>query len=115
MVELILKIKPFQLQPQQMTLYLAVFDFQPDFVDELEFTEGEILVVQKSIDDNWFLVSSHSHDQGHKQNCETLGIFPKVFVEEISNDSLAAQAEKSSIKSQSFVESGLAPDVNHYC
>ena len=64
-----------------MSLCAAICDCEADFIDELSFQEGEILVILKSVNENWFLVLYfYLIFQGHKENCEKLGIFPKSFI-----------------------------------
>lgn len=37
--------------------YIAAFEFEPDFADELSLHEGEGVIALRHVDENWFLVT----------------------------------------------------------
>ena len=78
----------------------AVYDCTPDHRDELEFKEGEMIIVTKKISKDWWVsdvtpilyghVISVHMQRGHLQNDPTReGIFPINYVHEVSSSPLA--------------------------
>ncbi|XP_064381820.1 arf-GAP with SH3 domain, ANK repeat and PH domain-containing protein 1-like isoform X2 [Halichondria panicea] len=74
-------LEPMTSSPGRL-LVEAVFDCSPDHRDELEFKEGEMIIVTKKVSKDWW--------RGHLQSDPSReGIFPINYVHEVSSSPLA--------------------------